>query len=91
MPTAQLFAKPYKKITISSGEDGSVTVPGEGVFTYIAGTTITITATPSAEATFAVWTGTAVDAGKVAETGEATTTVQVSDNYTLIASFLPAA
>jgi len=74
-------------LTISSTEGGSVTTPGEGAFEYDHGTEVSIEATPDEHYHFVGWTGTAVDAGKVADPGSASTTVTVEGDYTLIANF----
>ncbi|MGB5926018.1 MAG: hypothetical protein WBH01_08040, partial [Dehalococcoidia bacterium] len=44
-------------LTISSAEGGSVTEPGEGVFTYDEGTVVDLVATPDAGYRFDQWTG----------------------------------
>jgi hypothetical protein len=74
-------------LTISSTEGGSVTAPGEGMFEYDYGTEVSIVATPDEHYHFVGWTGTAVDAGKVADPASASTTVLVEGDYTLIANF----
>ena len=74
-------------LTISSTEGGSVTTPGEGAFVYDIGTEVGVVATPDAHYHFVGWTGTAVDAGKVADPGSASTTVTADGDYTLIANF----
>lgn len=80
-PTAE------QTLAISSTIGGSVTVPGEGIFAYTAGATVPVTATADAGYQFAGWTGTAVDAGAVANPAAATTTVTVDSDYTLVANF----
>jgi hypothetical protein len=74
-------------LTISSTDGGSVTTPGEGAFVYDIGTEVDVVATPDANYHFVGWTGTAVDAGKVADPGSASTTVTADGDYTLIANF----
>jgi hypothetical protein len=44
-------------LTISSSEGGSVTNPGEGVFTYNKGAVVSLTATPDSGYEFVIWTG----------------------------------
>ena len=74
-------------LTISSTDGGSVTTPGEGEFEYDIGTEVSVEATPDEHYHFVGWTGTAVDAGKVADPGSASTTVTADGDYTLIANF----
>lgn len=79
-------------LSISSTDGGSVTTPGEGDFDYIqydnpVYTIVPITATPVQYHHFVTWTGTAVDAGKVANPTAASTTVSVDGDYTLQAVF----
>ncbi|MBP7053998.1 MAG: leucine-rich repeat domain-containing protein [Phycisphaerae bacterium] len=78
-------------LTVSSTNGGSVTVPGEGVFEYDQEASVPIVATASAGYHFVNWTGTAVNAGKVADPTSANTTVTVSADYTLVANFEAAA
>ena len=80
----------YYELTIESADGGSVTIPGEGSFYYYDQESIvTLKATPEPHNRFVNWTGTAVDAGKVADPQSAVTTVSVDDNYTLRANFTP--
>jgi lysophospholipase L1-like esterase len=76
-----------KTLTISSTTGGSVTNPGEGDFLFFNDPNATITAMPDLYYHFDVWTGTAVDAGKVADPCAASTTVLVDANYTVVANF----
>ena len=76
-----------KTLTISSTAGGLVTSPSKQPFTYPCGTVVQIVATPDECHTFAGWTGTAVDAHKVADPNSASTTVTVDANYTLQANF----
>jgi hypothetical protein len=81
------FAIDTHTLTISSTAGGSVTTPGEGMFEYGYGTVVDIVATPDEHYHFVGWTGTAVDAGKVADPASASTTVVVEGDYTLVANF----
>ena len=81
------FVRTTRILIISSTEGGSVTTPGEGAFEYDLGTEVSVVATPDEHYHFLGWTGTAVDAGKVADPGSASTTVTVDGDYTLIANF----
>jgi len=74
-------------LTVSSGEGGSVTVPGEGDFTYPHGTAVDIEAIAQEGYSFVEWTGTAVDAGKVNDPFSATTTVTMDGDYAVTATF----
>ena len=74
-------------LTISSAGDGSVTDPGEGSFLYNDVTDVSIQATAGGSGYFVNWTGTAVDAGKVANPNSAGTTVTVDADYTIQANF----
>ena len=74
-------------LTVSSAGDGSVTNPGEGSILYYDGTDVSIQATPGGSGYFVNWTGTAVDAGKVANPTAASTTVTVDADYTIQAHF----
>jgi hypothetical protein len=73
-------------LALSTAEGGSVQ-PG-GARTYRCGEIIGVTATPAENYEFNTWTGTAVDAGRVANENESTTTVTVEGNYTLQAHFV---
>jgi hypothetical protein len=81
------FVRSTYTLTISSTAGGSVTTPGEGAMVYDAGSEVSIVATPDEHYHFIGWTGTAVDAGKVADPGCASTTVTVDGDYTLVANF----
>lgn len=74
-------------LTISSSDGGSVSTPGEDSFQYDPGAVETITATADENYHFVNWTGSAVDAGEVADPESADTTVTISSNYTLVANF----
>lgn len=75
-------------LTISSTTGGSVTVPGEGTFTYAHGASIPVTATAEAHSHFTGWTGTAVGAGKVTSPSSSSTDVTVDEDYGLQANFV---
>ena len=81
------FAIDQKTLTTSSSAGGSVTTPGEGAYPYDHGSSVAITATAQPNYHFVNWTGTAVDAGKVADAGSASTTVTMDADYTLQANF----
>jgi internalin A len=74
-------------LTISSTPGGSVTNPGEGAFICNDGESVPIEAVAKAGYRFKNWSGTAVDAGKVAKPDAASTSVVVTGDYTLVANF----
>ncbi|MBA7504695.1 hypothetical protein ES706_03349 [subsurface metagenome] len=71
-------------LTISSSDGGSVTIPGEGVFTYDAGTVVDLVATADANYHFVNWTG---DVGTIADVDSATTNVTMNGDYSIVANF----
>jgi uncharacterized repeat protein (TIGR02543 family) len=75
---------PEYDLTTSSSTGGSVTVPGEGTFTYYDGTVANLVATADSGYYFVNWTG---DVGTVASVNAATTTVTMNDNYSVTANF----
>jgi len=77
------FVKQYD-LSISSTEGGSVTEPGEGVFTYDVGTVIDLIATPGENYRFVEWTG---DVGTIADVHAATTTITMNGDYSITANF----
>ncbi|MBN2129904.1 MAG: leucine-rich repeat domain-containing protein, partial [Sedimentisphaerales bacterium] len=68
-------ATPQHTLLISSTTGGTVSQPGEGNLQYPEGTVVTIVAVADAGFSFSVWTGTAVDSGKVASPSTASTTL----------------
>lgn len=74
----------YSLIT-SSTDGGSVTVPGEGVYLYPAGTVVDIVAQADSGYWFQSWTG---DTGTVANVLSYDTTITMSDNYSIVADFI---
>ena len=71
-------------VTISSTTGGSVTVPGEGTFTYDEGTIVSLVATPATGHQFDNWSG---DVGTIANINAASTTITMSDSYSIHAIF----
>ncbi len=71
-------------LTISSTEGGSVTVPGEGVFLYDAGTSVSLLATADSGYRFTGWTG---DVGTVADVNSRSTTITMQGDYSVVATF----
>ena len=71
-------------LTTSSTEGGSVTEPGEGVFTYDEGTVVDLVAGPEEGYRFVEWTG---DVGTIADVYAAATTITMNGDYTITANF----
>ena len=71
-------------LTTSSTIGGSVTVPGEGTFTYYDGTVVDLVATANSGYYFINWTG---DMGTIAKVNAPTTTITMNDNYSITANF----
>ncbi|MCP4693525.1 MAG: hypothetical protein GY859_36150, partial [Desulfobacterales bacterium] len=71
-------------LTISSASGGSVTAPGEGAFTYIAGTIVQLVASPDAGAEFVNWTG---NVSTLADVDAATTSITMDGDYAVTANF----
>jgi preprotein translocase subunit YajC len=78
------FARQYD-LTTSSTEGGSVTEPGEGVFTYDEGTVVDLVAEPADGYRFVEWTG---DVGTIADVYDATTTITMNGDYSITAEFV---
>jgi uncharacterized protein YkwD len=71
-------------LTTTSTTGGSVTVPGEGTFTYDAGTVVSLTAAPASGYQFVNWTG---DVGTVGNVNASSTTITMSGSYSIRANF----
>jgi len=71
-------------LRISSTPGGAVTTPGEGTFTYDAGTVVNLMAIRDDGYQFKNWTG---SFGTIANVNAASTTITMNDNYTITASF----
>ena len=78
-------AVPVYCLTISCTEGGSITLPGEGIFAYDAGTVVELVATPDDGYRFVEWTG---DVGTVADVNALATNVTMSGNYSIMANFV---
>jgi hypothetical protein len=74
-------------LTISSIEGGSVTEPGEGVFTYDGGAVVDLVATPDEGYQFDEWTG---DVGTIADIEADVTTITIDGDYSIAANFVAA-
>ncbi len=72
-------------LTVSSSGGGSVTEPGEGVFTYDEGTVVDLIAEAEEGYRFVEWTG---DVGTIADVYAATTTITMNGDYSITAEFV---
>jgi hypothetical protein len=75
------------ELTISSTEGGSVTVPGEGTFTYDEGTVVNLVAEPQEGYRFVGWTG---DVWTMGDANNASATVAMRGDYSISADFAAA-
>jgi hypothetical protein len=71
-------------LTTSSASGGSVTVPGEGTFTYDAGRVLDLVATADSGYKFDHWAG---DVTTIANVNGASTTITMNDDYSVVANF----
>jgi uncharacterized repeat protein (TIGR02543 family) len=71
-------------LTASSTAGGSVTVPGEGTFSYEPHTVVDLVAVANDDYYFVDWTG---DVGAIADPGDASTTITMNDDYSVVANF----
>ncbi|MHC4533079.1 MAG: leucine-rich repeat domain-containing protein [Planctomycetota bacterium] len=85
--TVQYSPPVWRTLEISSTAGGSVVEPGEGDFDYTNLTVVDVNAVAMPGYEFANWTGSAVDAGNVADLAAVGTTVTMEANYTLRANF----
>ena len=74
-------------LTLSSTVGGSVPTPGEGSHVFDCNASVRICAKPDPCYRFSHWSGTAVEAGKVADPHAICITVSVNSDDTLIANF----
>jgi len=71
-------------LTVADAEGGSVAIPGQGTFTYDAGTVATLVATPASGYRFVSWTG---NVDTIANPNTASTTITMNGNYSIRPSF----
>ncbi|MBN2131441.1 MAG: PKD domain-containing protein [Sedimentisphaerales bacterium] len=83
-----IFIQIGSQLVVTSSAGGSVVAPGEGVFVYENAELASISALADPGWAFDGWSGTAVDAGKVADPNALTTSIMVDGNYTLQANFV---
>jgi len=74
-----------RDLTTSSTEGGSVTTPGEGVFTYDEGTVVDLVAGANDGYRFVEWTG---DVGTITDVYAVETDITMNDNYSITAGFV---
>ncbi|MGD0552784.1 MAG: C10 family peptidase [Sedimentisphaerales bacterium] len=84
----QFPAVTTRTLTVISTVGGTVTQPGLGTFTCPDGNVVNLVASADVGYHFVNWTGTAVDAGKIADSTSAATTVLMNADYTVIANFI---
>jgi hypothetical protein len=82
--TANFALRSYN-LTAGSTDGGSVTTPGEGVFTYDEGEVVDLVVTPGGGYQFVKWTG---DVGTIADVYAASTTITMNDDYSITANFM---
>jgi len=76
---------PFYDLTIASTAGGSVTTPGEGTCTYDEVMVVNLVAEAEEGYQFVEWTG---DVGSIANVEAATTTITMSDSYSITAEFV---
>jgi hypothetical protein len=74
----------WYSLTISSTEGGSVTEPGEGIFTRAANTTVNLVAEADEDYEFDRWTG---DVSTIGNVTTAETTIAMNASYSITAKF----
>ena len=72
------------RLSISSTSGGSVTIPGESVFTYDAGIVVELAATPDDGYEFQRWTG---DTQDIADPNSSSTNITINGDYSITAEF----
>jgi uncharacterized repeat protein (TIGR02543 family) len=75
---------PIYELTISSTQFGTVTIPGEGTFTYDGGTIVNLSAEAEEDYTLINWTG---DVDTIDNVNATVTTITMTNNYAIIANF----
>ena len=81
---ASVFSATNYHLEVINTSGGSVTSPGGGVFTYSAGTIVTLVAVPNAGYNFVTWFG---DVDTIADVNSAATTITMDDDYSISPSF----
>jgi hypothetical protein len=80
------FAPFSYDLTVDSTEGGQVNSPGEGTFPYSCGTVVDLVAEADLGSHFVEWTG---DISTIADVDAAETTITMSGNYSITATFGP--
>ena len=71
-------------LAITSTAGGSVSTPGEGIFTYDEGTVVDLVATPNSGYHFISWAG---DVGTIASVTMGSTIITMNGDYVIVADF----
>jgi len=71
-------------LTVSSTTGGSVSIPGEGLFSYVVGSVADLVARPDDNYEFVSWTG---DVDSIEDVDSARTTIQMDGDYSITANF----
>jgi uncharacterized repeat protein (TIGR02543 family) len=82
----EVIAPVQYSLTVSSSAGGLVSAPGEGTFTYDAGTAVSLVAAPATGYQFVNWTG---DVDTIDNIEAASTTITVSADCSVTANFEP--
>ena len=72
------------QLSISSTSGGSVTSPGEGIFSYAAGIVVELVATPGDGYGFQMWTG---DIEGITDPNSPSTNITINGDYSITADF----
>ncbi|MDH4269340.1 MAG: leucine-rich repeat domain-containing protein [Dehalococcoidia bacterium] len=83
--TVRVINPAWCSLNVSSTTGGSVSVPGEGTFSYKAKTVVGPVATPSTGYRFLNWTG---DVGTVGDVNAASTNITMNGDYSITANFI---
>ncbi len=84
----EMIALVQYSLTVSSSGGGSVSVPGEGTFTYDAGSVVNLVAAPATGYQFVNWTG---DVDTIDDADAASTTITMGEDCSVAANFEPIA
>jgi hypothetical protein len=74
-----------RRLTVLCAGNGTVTQPGVGTFEYNQGTVVALRAVPGSGGSFITW----IAGGQIANALSATTTITVSSDDTITATFIP--
>jgi hypothetical protein len=84
MDTIRVIDPTWYTLDISSTTGGSVTVPGEGTFSYKGGTVVNLVALPASCYHFVNWAG---DISTIDDPADAATTIVMNGDYDIVANF----